>query len=507
MANITINGKIFEAEKGTNLGELLANERLMEMPCGGNGRCGKCRVIAAGKLNAVSETERMVLTEKEIAGGIRLACRTLIEGDCVCSCFDSTFSSEKEAAQILGIDEGNSMGILKNPAYKAYGAAIDIGSTTLAACLYSKDGKLLAETGCLNPQSVWGADVVSRIGASVAGAGMAIAETSCGSVCRLLCKLAEKAGISSSEVDGVVITGNTAMLYLLTNTPADALSHAPFDAERLFGEEVTAEKLGINALLPETKIYFPPCKSAFIGADIITALLDSEICENNSAGLLVDIGTNGEMALFNNGRILFCSTAAGPAFEGAGLSMGMGGKNGAVDHVQLCDGKFCAHVIGGETPLGICGSGVIDAVACLLESGALDETGLLENDPAVIVPPVVITQKDIRMVQLAKSAIRAGLNTLLHYSKVDCGKVEDFAVAGGFGSYLNTESAGRIGLLPTELLPRTRIIGNAALRGAVKLLLDKSRRGDCMDLIKNSDVVDLSANPFFTEAYMEEMMF
>lgn len=217
------------------------------------------------------------------------------------------------------------------------------------------------------------------------------------------------------------------MLYLLTQTDPDCLSHAPFAASRLFGETLAAGELGLPCL--HAQVYLPRCMSAFVGADITTALLASGICSKPDTRMLVDIGTNGEIALWHRGQLSCCSTAAGPAFEGAGLSMGMAGKTGAVDHVRVQDGALQAHVIGGGAPKGICGSGVIDALACLLELEQLDETGLLEQDPAPVAPPVCLTQKDVRMVQLAKSAICAGLRTLLRVEGLCGADAAELAVA------------------------------------------------------------------------------
>ena len=321
----------------------------------------------------------------------------------------------------------------------------------------------------------------------------------------LVLEMAASAHISAEAVDALVITGNTAMLYLLTQTDPDCLSHAPFAASRLFGETLAAGELGLPC--PHAQVYLPRCMSAFVGADITTALLASGICSKPDPRMLVDIGTNGEIALWHRGQLSCCSTAAGPAFEGAGLSMGMAGKTGAVDHVRVQDGALQAHVIGGGAPKGICGSGVIDSLACLLELEQLDETGLLEQDPAPVAPPVCLTQKDVRMVQLAKSAICAGLRTLLRVEGLCGADAAELAVAGGFGSYLDVDSAGRIGLLPEELVPRVRVLGNAALSGAAMLLLNRGFIPHSEALAAGARTVDLSTSAEFMNAYTEGMFF
>ena len=244
-----------------------------------------------------------------------------------------------------------------------------------------------------------------------------------------------------------------------------------------------------------------------MGADITAAITASGLCRSEQTRLLADIGTNGEMALWHGGSLRCCSTAAGPAFEGAGLSMGMQGADGAVDHLRVEDGALAAHVIGGGEPKGICGSGVVDAVACLLELELLDETGYLEDDPAVLCGAVSLTQKDVRMIQLAKSAVCAGMRTLAHHAGLRWDEVAELIVAGGFGSYLNLESAGKIGLIPEEMTGRTRAVGNASLDGAAMMLLDTALRSESEKMALGAETVDLSTDPVFMESYTEGMFF
>lgn len=499
MPVVIINDVPHTVPSGTRLGELLAREAELGMPCGGQGRCGKCKVTVKGAVNQLTEREKQCLSTDEIAKGIRLACLTIIEGDC-CVRID-----EEKTAQIRILGEMPSIRL--HPAFAAYGCAVDIGTTTLAACLYDAAGNMLAQASCRNPQAGWGADVISRMEAALDGAGRELAAAVCTAVDGLLLQLAASAGIPVREIDGLVITGNTVMLHLLTETSPEPLSHAPFEVQRKFGEIVEAGALGLASVAPETEVYLPPCISAFVGADLVTALLASGICEEAGTQMLVDIGTNGEMALVRNGRLTVCSTAAGPAFEGAGISQGMQGKCGAVDRVFLQDGELKAHVLGEGTAEGICGSGVVDAIACLLESGRIDGTGYMEEESVLITPSVAFTQKDVRMIQLAKSAIHAGIRTLLHLADIDYGEVSGLLVAGGFGSFLNVENAGRIGLIPEELVPSVRVIGNAALSGAAMLLLNLDYRAVCERYAGDAKGIELSSNPYFSEEYMAQMMF
>lgn len=257
LVTVTVNGTDYKAVCGTNLGEVLAEHQLAEMPCGGKGRCGKCRVTAQGKLSPLSDAERRLLTKEEIGQGVRLACRTVVEGNC------SVTLSGSSSIQVLADGEIPLSSL--RPDFSSYGVAVDIGTTTLAARLYDINGRLLAESGRLNPQTSWGADVISRIDAAMKGADKAISVVTCDAVSVLVTELADKARIQANEVDGMVITGNTVMLHLLTGTCAEPLSHAPFEAGRLFGETITAGELGILALSPDTEIYLPRCAAAFVG--------------------------------------------------------------------------------------------------------------------------------------------------------------------------------------------------------------------------------------------------
>lgn len=494
---VTVHGKARSVVVGTKLADLLE----MPMPCGGHGKCGKCKVRAEGALSPVTDTERNHLTQAELHDGIRLACCTSVIGDCTVELPEEN----KRENQIL-TQTGNITDAVA-PTFAQYGAAIDIGTTTLAAQLYDREGRPLAECGRLNPQSAWGADVISRIEASMKGEGEKMAASVRGAIDEMLVELSRKAKIDAEEIDGLVLTGNTAMLHLLTGTSTEPLSHAPFAAKRLFGEILTPNDLGLTALSLRANIYLPPCIAAFVGADTVCALLATELTKQTKPCLLADIGTNGEMALWHDGILSVCSTAAGPAFEGVGISMGMNGSTGAIDKVSLLNGTIFAHVIGDVAPSGICGSGLIDAVACLLENETLDETGLLDDDPVEISPPVILTQQDVRMVQLAKSAICAGIRTLLREAKQTEDQVFVFDIAGGFGSYLNIGNAGKIGLIPAALTGKVKVVGNAALAGAAMLLLDRDAHRQAEKIAREAKVVDLATNPVFADSFMNGMLF
>ena len=320
-------------------------------------------------------------------------------------------------------------------------------------------------------------------------------------ICAIIATLADKAKISTGEIDSVVITGNTAMLSILVNESVEPFSHAPFVANRLFGETVCARDVGLGCLSAEASVYFPPCISAFVGADLTCAVMATELY-NKQTAMLIDIGTNGEIALFSGGQLAASSMAAGPAFEGVGISCGMRGELGAIDRVSVCNGGFDAHVIGDVKAIGICGSGLVDAVAALLELGTLDESGYLEGGTVEIVEGVNLTQKDIRMLQLAKAAVCAGAGVIAE------GKaIPRVYIAGGFGSYLDRKNASRIGLLPAELSTVAITVGNAALDGASMLLLDPDAREVAEALARGAKNVNLSESSAFSDMYASSMIF
>lgn len=493
LITVTVSGLSLRAEQGIVLSELLNNEK----PCGGRGSCGKCRVTVSGDVSPVSDRERELLTAEELSRGIRLSCLTRALGDCTVEYTD------KGAGEILTDSRLPDFDL--SPAFSRYGAVVDIGTTTLAARLYGTDGRLLAEAADRNPQTALGADVVTRVELSLKGEGAHLAELILGALDRLLTSLSYKAGIPVSEIDGAVITGNTVMLSLLVKESTEPFSHAPFAAERLFGETLCAGELGLSSLTPDTQIYLPPCISAFVGADTVCAIIATELDKREHA-LLADVGTNGEIVLSARGRLFASSTAAGPAFEGAGIEMGMRGTSGAIDKVYFNDGSIQVSVIGGGEAVGICGSGIVDAVACLLEAELIEESGYLEDERFNLTDSVYITQKDIRMLQSAKSAIAAGITTLLQSVQDKPTASPELLVAGGFGSYLNFANAVRIGLIPSSLSESAEAVGNCALGGASMLLLSQTLRDKARRIADTAELVELSGNPIFSESYMMGML-
>ena len=499
MIKVLINGKPYALQEGENLKDVLARENFLAIPCGGRGVCGKCKAYVYGAKNPLTDEEKRTLTQTEIDDGIRLTCQVEVADGLEVRTFSES------AYRIQGWAEEKSRA--QNPAFTRYGVAVDIGTTTLASCLYDRDGVLLAQASAPNPQRGFGADVVSRIQEALSGKTEALKTVIVAAINGLIDKLSAQARIEGKEIDGLVITGNTTMLYLFTGTSVEPLSHAPFEIEEKFGKTYAAITLGLTAVSKDATVYLPPCAGAFLGADIVTAVLSSAMCESEKTSVLADVGTNGEIALWQDKKLYMCATAAGPAFEGVGISSGMAGQMGAIERVYLENGKIAVKVIGNVKAKGICGSGVIDAVATLLETGDIDETGFMEEDCIYLTSEVFFSREDVRAVQLAKGAIHAGIKTLLRSVDTDVERVDVLYLAGGFGSYLDIEKAGAIGLLPKALTKKTQTIGNAALGGAVRLLLNTQEWASCARYVSASTVVTLSGNPIFTEEYMERTLF
>ena len=485
------------------------------MPCSGNHTCGKCRVTAAGTLSAVTPAEARFLTAEELADGIRLACFTYAQGDAVLTL------RQQGAEQIL--TTGSMEALTLDPLEKGYGIAVDIGTTTVVSYLYRTDSAQPVQVvSHHNQQSKYGADVISRIEYCNQNGVEEQHRTIIDQLDRSFDELCRREGIAASEVTACVITGNTTMLHLLYGLDPRGIAVAPFTPQSLFGESVSPKRLGLSALSEGCKLYIPRSVSSYVGADITCAILASGMTAKQENGFIVDIGTNGEMALFAGGQLKCCSTAAGPAFEGAGIKMGMSALEGAVNKVWAEDGTLRYTTIGNAKPAGICGSGIIDAVAAMVNCGLIDETGLIneeneeyascigdgaEAEIKIGDSGVVLTQEDIRKIQLAKSAICAGIYTLIHECGITAGEIDTFYIAGGFGSFINKQSAADMGLIPREVAGRVKVIGNGAGMGASAVLLSKEALGQSEQIAAQASDVELSSNAYFMEQYIDCMMF
>ncbi len=473
--------------------EFTAPARLMDVlsqsgvplahPCGGRGVCGKCSVMLSGCVSQPNSAE--------VRCGARLSCQAMLTGDA-----QVILPVPLDMAQIAS---GSRSHIEVPCPHPVYGAAIDIGTTTLALALYSmQDGACLASATMANPQGAVAADVIGRMDAALHGQAGLLREQIESALSALIARAAADAEIPANAVETLVVTGNTAMLYLLTGRDPLCLSRAPFEADHRFGE--TVQLFG-------KKAYLPHCLHAFVGADTACAILSSGMMDRDETALLCDVGTNGELALWHGGRLYIASTAAGPAFEGAGIRHGCASVAGAIDRCELIDGKLAAHTIGNQRAVGICGSGLLDAIACLLETQDIDESGLLEDDEIVLRDGVALIQQDIRAVQLAKAAICAGMLRLMQSAGAAPSDIRRVYLAGGFGSHLNIRSAVKVGLIPESLADQVQVIGNAALDGASMLLGSEALRGKTAAMQQAAQHIRLDGDAAFAEMYVENMLF
>lgn len=472
-----------EAEAGARVSEVLAACGVEgSAPCGRRGVCGKCAVMLAGQVSAPNAQEQRA--------GVRLACQARIEGE-----VEIILPQVQQMAQIAtGADAAPHVG---QPMPGQVGAAVDVGTTTLVLRLFDLgDGHSLGVTAMANPQGSVAADVIGRMEDALAGQGERLRQQVVEAIHTLLIHACAQANIAPDAVKSAVVTGNTAMMYLLWGMDPRSLTRAPFQAEHLFGDW---HAVGTR------QVYVPRCLHAFVGADTTCAVLASGMLNRDETAFLCDMGTNGEMALWKDGTLYVTSTAAGPAFEGAGISCGCASVRGAIDRVDVMGGRLYPHTIGGGTPVGVCGSGLISALAVMLDLGLLDETGLLEDGEVQLSQGVTINQTDVRATQLAKAAMAAGMDCLLAAAGCAPGEVQHFYLAGGFGSGLSVPHAVRIGLIPPEVAGKVHIIGNAALNGAAMLLMDQGKIAVTERITAAAKPVQLGGQSDFGAKYIRHM--
>jgi uncharacterized 2Fe-2S/4Fe-4S cluster protein (DUF4445 family) len=488
-------GRTLAVPDGTPLREVLFAEGV-EFPCGGRGRCKGCRVrVLAGELPVTAEDERL-LGASARAEGWRLACRGEARGDL-----------RLELAQWEASILADETAFAFEPG-EGVGAAVDLGTTTIVVQLLDLEtGNVLGVRTGLNAQARHGADVMSRIDFALTGEGReTLKRLVREQVGELLAETVAAAG-APGRLQRVVIVGNTVMQHLFCGLSVEPLAHHPFEPADDRLQVFRAAALGWD-WGGEAEVAFLPGLGSFVGSDILAGILATRIDAGAGLAGLVDLGTNGEMVVGNRDRLLCASTAAGPAFEGARISMGMRASTGAIAEVTVREAGLSCRVLGQGPPRGICGSGLVDAVACGLDLGWIGRNGRLRDGGEVtLVEPVVLTQTDIRELQLAKGAIAAGMRLLLEEWGADPADLEVLHLAGAFGNYINRASARRIGLLAFPL-DRVRPAGNTALLGAKLALFHRPPdRGEYGDLRRRVRHVSLNECERFHEIYVEEMGF
>ena len=579
--------------------------RPVEMPCGGVGTCGKCRVVVSGVLSEPDSVERRFLSDEDIDMGMRLACRSRIVGEvrvmipetsrsmvqkilshsvlrsCTpmpginkiyCEMAPPSLNDEQAeferlagALEVRDIQLTPNLSVIKqissllraadykvtavvsgneligieagDTSSESYGIAYDLGSTTIVGYLMDlNSGEELSVAAVMNPQTVYGDDLIARINfATTHENGADILQKAAIDALNYVAEIAAKeAGVSLSHIYKATVVGNTCMSHLLLGIDTRSLGQSPYVPSVCSEITLPAYELSLN-IFSEAKVTVLPNVAGFVGSDLVGVLLSSMWYDDGNTRLAVDIGTNGEMALLHNGKTYACSAAAGPAFEGAGISCGMRGAPGAIDSVAIGE-TVQITTIGDKRPIGLCGSGLVDAIAQMLDAGIIDETGrLLSPSQASSLPPAIrerlmdtdsgtqfvlatgdesgtnipvsLTAADIRHLQLAKGSIHAAIQTLIKAAGAAVEDLSDILLAGAFGSYIRVESAIRIGLIPPVPKEIVKSIGNAAGAGARLALLSNEEMELARDLARNVEHLELAVSSEYQMELMECMMF
>ncbi len=491
--------KISADQTGQGLYDLLASLGIpFSAPCGGKARCGKCRVkLLAGKVLKKGSCEELLPDDE----GYILACHAVVgEGGC-------------EIA--LPALSGCGLADAEESAFDGsrFGVALDIGTTTLAAALVDLDKKTSVKTAsALNPEASFGADVMSRITAAKEGHLLTMQSLLLDSI-RLLLKELFDDKITACEA--MTVVGNPTMLHIFLGISPEGMGTYPFTPAFVSTVYRSGEALGLSV----GTITVLPSVSAFIGSDVMAGVWLLGMTKEPLPTMLLDMGTNGEIILVNENRIYAASCAAGPAFEGANISSGLGGVSGAVSELFEREGRLTFRTVGDAPAVGICGAGLIDLTAYLLDQGILDDTGYLEEDFVIEgfhntkigmtyqKTAVTLTPEDVREVQLAKAALRAGIETLLVEDSLSHTGVSKLYLAGGLGYYIARASACRIGLFAADLEDVIEPVGNTALKGAIAALCTEGAVFEMEALCQSTVTVELNDRAFFSECYMEEMLF
>lgn len=525
-------------EKQTILEAAVSSGVNIDGNCAGKGTCGKCKVkIVSGSVKTPDGMHtHYQLSESEAAAGYVLACASVLTSDAVVEVPETETTASRKKK------------LIRLPEYfkpdcgeeNAYGVAVDIGTTTVVVSMWRlSDGQMLAVDAMTNPQGAYGADVISRI--SFATENQDGCEILHGKVIEaintVVGKFCEELNCGISDVKKYVVVGNTTMSHLFLDIDPSSLAVAPF-APAFTGEVVTnCGTVGLSGT-EDTEVIVVPNIAGHVGSDITAGIITTDLMECDKGHLFIDIGTNGEIVLSAKGRITACSTAAGPAFEGSSIKYGMRAAAGAIEKVFIDDDGVKISVIGNSKPIGICGSGIIDAVGELIRCGVVDKSGRLLGKERLAKKGiskkilehieestdgagydfilfrgdkkednVYITQKDVREVQLAKAAISAGISIMMQEIGLQKDEIEKISVAGAFGNYIRTESAVNMGLLPSIPLERIYAIGNSAGVGAAMVLLSEESRAETVKVSQTVEHMDLAEKKDFQDEYLKGMRF
>ncbi len=488
---------------------LLRNNMAVSAVCGGNGTCGKCKIrILEGELPATM-VDRSFFSKEELAMGYRLGCKAFPKEWCKIQIFDDREEEFAVLSHFQDEKRENIKGERRQGEGIFYKIGIDIGTTTLAGQIeeIEKRGNIATCTA-VNHQRKYGADVISRIQASNGGKREELKESIRKDLKDLIEDLIQEIGGKRDQVREIVLAGNTVMIHLLMGYSCETLGSHPFCPVNTDWIYETWDEIPVTIL---------PSLSAFIGGDILSGLYACGWEEREEIALFLDLGTNGEMAIGTRREILCTSAAAGPAFEGGNITWGMGSVPGAICSVNIEGGKASYETImGRKPPIGICGTGVTEITAELLKAKIMDHGGLLSDCYFDMGYPIgetkegkviTFTQKDIREFQMAKAAIRAGIETLIERYGTSYEKIQKVYLAGGFGYCMNKDKAAAIGLLPIELLLKISSVGNSSLKGAVLCAGSEEGKRKVEWIKRTAKEMNLAKEKGFQDLYLEYMYF
>jgi uncharacterized 2Fe-2S/4Fe-4S cluster protein (DUF4445 family) len=590
---ITNEGKRIQCDPGKDLLQvLLDNGVFVDNPCNGKGSCGKCKIrLLQGQLPAVSETEKKLLKKEEMAAGVRLACLVVPEEDIEIETLQTERKHEiltagympefrmnpgiaKKVLQIekptlenpsayedslchalgredldwrllqhLDTGEGKVTGVFNgtdligietgDTTALIYGVAVDIGTTTVVTALIDlKTGDELAAASMLNPQKKFGLDVLTRISYSLespADGRKELQQTIVEGLNSLIEDMCSKAAVSRQNIYEISIAANCTMMHFLLGIDTAPIGRSPYAPVFVKAKNIMAGDIGLQGA-PGARVYCLPSVSSYIGGDIVAGAYVCQLEKSRENLLFIDIGTNGEIVLAKNGRLMSCSCAAGPALEGMNISCGMRAAVGAIEDVAITAGGIELKVIGDEAPVGLCGSGILAVVKELLRIGLVKKNGsfikkeeLEETDyryPLLRVDgkkrefilqdgqePLGITQGDIRQVQLAKGAILSGFHALLRQAELHIDQLDKVMIAGQFGAHLPADSLVGTEILPAEVKDKIHYVGNSSKTGAYMALMSVEVKRELEALAKQMDYMELGAAAGYERLFAQCLQF
>ncbi|MCW4050000.1 MAG: ASKHA domain-containing protein [Candidatus Bathyarchaeota archaeon] len=522
--------------------------------CGGAGSCGKCivKIIQGGeKLSEPTYKETQLLGKDDLRNGFRLACLTEIKGDSVVLVpkesrtgtqrlqtegLDTPVSFEPHIRKITVGDEttifhGDRAIDTLTSDTRILGFSVDIGSTKLAGYLIDlSDGSVLGVETAMNPQIPYGEDIISRLTYALRDqeSWKLLHESLVEGIDKLLKEACIKADVSPMEVYEHVLVGNTTMQHFFLGLDIEPLTHSPFTPANLGHRDVSQASLGLGN--PMGNIHVLPLIAGFVGADCVAAILATEVYKSDDLSFLIDIGTNTEIVIGNKDRLVACSCASGPAFEGAHIKHGMRAASGAIEGVWIDQDTLepAVKTIDDAEPVGVCGSGLIDALSGMLRTGIIDTSGRIRTEnqhprirkngntseyvlvwkkDSALREDIVLTQLDVRELQKGKAAMFSGAHIAMTKLGVTASEVKKVYIAGAFGTYINRESAINVGMLPEFPLMNIEHVGNAAGTGARMALISKSSREEAKSIAKKVEYIELASQPEYNKAYMDSLMF